>query len=147
MANQEVVERWNRAAGNTVRADTSEMAGWAEVDLQADLLFEENKETFDAIEEVLSAIATEDRDPYNRAVVDLADGMADMLVVMYGLAARLGFNLDAVFDEVMRSNNTKINWEAGEPWAVLPSGKIGKTAEYEPPRLRGIVHGEESLDA
>lgn len=46
-------------------------------------------------------------------LVELADGLADLQVVTLGTAVACGIDLEPVFDEVMRSNNSKW-WTSSE---------------------------------
>lgn len=47
-------------------------------------------------------------------VVEVADALADLLYVVYGTALHHGINIDAVFQEVHRSNMTKTPNGAGK---------------------------------
>lgn len=63
----------------------------------------------------------------------VADSLADLLYVVYGAAASYGCPVDAVFDEVHRSNMTKsIDKDAG--------GKVTKGPEFKLPRLGWLFH-------
>jgi 8-oxo-dGTP pyrophosphatase MutT (NUDIX family)/predicted HAD superfamily Cof-like phosphohydrolase len=67
-------------------------------------------------------------------VVEVADALADLLYVVYGTALVHGIPLDAVFDEVHRSNLTKVG---GAP--IGPGTKAPKPADYRPPNIRPIL--------
>jgi 8-oxo-dGTP pyrophosphatase MutT (NUDIX family)/predicted HAD superfamily Cof-like phosphohydrolase len=67
-------------------------------------------------------------------VVEVADALADLLYVVYGTALVHGIPLDAVFDEVHRSNLNKVG---GAP--IGPGTKAPKPDGYQPPDLRRIL--------
>jgi 8-oxo-dGTP pyrophosphatase MutT (NUDIX family)/predicted HAD superfamily Cof-like phosphohydrolase len=67
-------------------------------------------------------------------VVEIADALADLMYVVYGTALVHGIPLDAVFDEVHRSNMTKV----GGP-AIGPGTKAPKPEGYRPPDLRRLL--------
>ncbi len=62
---------------------------------------------------------------------NLAKELADLLYVAYGTAVVFGIDLDRVFDEVHRSNMSKLEGER----AVRADGKIEKGPNYRPPNL------------
>ena len=65
-----------------------------DLDLHEKLLAEELEEFIEA---------ADDRDP-----VELLDALADLVYVAYGVALECGFDLDAAFAEVHRSNMSKL---------------------------------------
>ena len=67
-------------------------------------------------------------------VVELADGLADLIYVVIGTAVAYGLPISELFDEVHRSNMTKNVCD--EP---LLKGKTSKGAGYSPPNIRGIL--------
>lgn len=84
-------------------------------------------------EEVAEALtAIRDRDP-----VELLDGLVDIMYVAYGCAIECGFDLDAGFAEVHRSNMSKLGAD-GKP-ILREDGKILKGPNYSPPDLRAIA--------
>lgn len=82
---------------------------------------------------------------YHEAIEALFDGnvehiakeLADLLYVVYGTALAYGIDLEAVFDEVHRSNMTKL-WDDGKPH-FGPNGKVLKPASYSKARVREIL--------
>lgn len=74
-------------------------------------------------------------------LIEVSDALADLMVVVLGTAVAYGIDLEPIFQEVMRSNNTKfVNDLNGNPTAVKNHmGKILKPATYEPPNLKPII--------
>lgn len=96
----------------------------------------------DAKAELTSAFRPENLSRNHKTdLVAVADALADLIYVINGTALEFGIPLDAVFDEVHRSNLSKLDAD-GRP-VVLPGGKIGKSARYSRPDLAGILkaHG------
>jgi predicted HAD superfamily Cof-like phosphohydrolase len=71
-------------------------------------------------------------------LVEAADGIGDILVVTYGAANRLGINAQAVFDEVHRSNMTKV-WPDGTVHRREYDGKVLKPDTYSPANIAGVL--------
>lgn len=69
-------------------------------------------------------------------LVELADGLADLIFVLCGTALETGIPLDAVWREVCRSNLSKF------PAVIREDGNILKAPHYSPPRIREAVFGE-----
>jgi predicted HAD superfamily Cof-like phosphohydrolase len=69
---------------------------------------------------------------------EVAKEMADLLYVIYGTAVAFGIDIDACFDEVHKSNMSKLTKD-GE---VLrrSDGKVLKSKEYKPADLRKIIN-------
>lgn len=109
---QEMVREFHRKYGFydkvPMGSATWEAAGLA----RADLILEE-------LQEMLSAWREKDR-------VALADGLADLLYVVYGTAVAAGIDVQPVFEEVHASNMTK---DAG-------GFKPAKGASYRPPDIK-----------
>ena len=70
-------------------------------------------------------------------IVEAADALGDMLFVVFRAATEMGIDLEPVFDEIFRSNMTKLGAN-GEP-IVDKLGKILKGPNYEPPDLRKVM--------
>lgn len=92
-------------------------------ELRQKLIDEEYQELKDAVE-------AED-------IIEIADACADLLYVVYGTALAFGIPITKVFEEVHRSNMSK----------VLPDGTVGRRADgkilksptYSPPNLEPIL--------
>ena len=72
-----------------------------------------------------------------RDVVEAADALADLLYVVYGAALEWGIPIDAVFDEVHRSNMTKV-WPDGTVH-YREDGKVLKPPTYSPANIAAIL--------
>src|SRR5574338_519877 len=109
MNNQRKVREFHEAFGMPV-ADRPGMVTPGRRELRIDLIEEEAYEVGDAMkEEDLAHIAKE---------------LADLLYVTYGAAIEYGINLDEVFDEVHRSNMSKLDVD-GKP-KYRADGKVLK---------------------
>lgn len=69
-------------------------------------------------------------------IVEVADGLADLIVVALGCAAECGIDLGPVFDEVMKSNATK------EPGNYDSGGKLGKGERFVRPDIAGVLRAQ-----
>ncbi|PPR48931.1 MAG: hypothetical protein CFH15_01445 [Alphaproteobacteria bacterium MarineAlpha5_Bin5] len=70
-------------------------------------------------------------------IVEVADALTDILVVTYGAGLAFGINLDKCFDEVHRSNMSKLSSE-GKP-IYNEYGKVMKGPNYSPPDLKKFL--------
>ena len=115
-----------KAFMNTYGQDVKEKATFPEgsiVQLRVDLIEEELNELKEAIK--------------NNDIVEVADALTDILYVTYGAGHSFGVNLDKCFDEVQRSNMSKLG-EDGNP-IYNDSGKVMKGPNYSPPDLKKII--------
>ena len=115
-----------KAFMNTYGQDVKEKAEFPEnkiVQLRIDLIEEELNELKEAIK--------------NKDIVEVADALTDILYVTYGAGHSFGVNLDECFDEVQRSNMSKLG-EDGKP-IYNDSGKVMKGQNYFAPNLKKIV--------
>jgi hypothetical protein len=67
---------------------------------------------------------------------DVLDALCDREVTGNGVAYLAGFDKDGADQEVLRSNESKL--EDGVP-VILPGGKIGKGKNFSPPNLRPFL--------
>ena len=116
-----------KAFMNTYGQDVKEKAEFPEnkiVQLRIELIEEELNELKEAIK--------------NKDIVEVADALTDILYVTYGAGHSFGVNLDECFDEVQRSNMSKLG-EDGNP-IYNDSGKVMKGPNYFAPNLKKIVN-------
>jgi len=85
------------------------------------------KEELDEFEEALK-----DRD-----LKEVADALTDILYVTYGAGHAFGIDLDKCFDEVQRSNMSKLD-EDGKP-IYNEHGKVMKGPKYFQPDLEKFI--------
>jgi predicted HAD superfamily Cof-like phosphohydrolase len=76
-------------------------------------------------------------------IVGIADALADLSYVISGAAHEFGIPLDAVIDEVHRSNMTKV-WSDGTVHR-REDGKILKPPTYSPANVEAVLAGAERL--
>ena len=115
-----------KAFMNTYGQDVNEKASFPEdavVQLRVDLIEEELYELKEAIK--------------NNDLVEVADALTDILYVTYGAGHSFGVDLDKCFDEVQRSNMSKLG-EDGNP-IYNDSGKVMKGPNYSAPDLKKII--------
>jgi len=91
-------------------------------ELRLELIVEE-------VEEVADAIDNED-------LIEVADALTDILYVTYGAGHAFGIDLDACFDEVHRSNMSKL--DANGEVIYRADGKVLKGPNYFPPDLANV---------
>ena len=70
----------------------------------------------------------------DKDIVEVADALTDILVVTYGAGAAFGIDLDKCFEEVHRSNMSKLS-EDGKP-IYNEIGKVMKGPNYFKPNLK-----------
>jgi len=93
-----------------------------------------NSLRYDLIEEELEElkVAMENKD-----LLEVADALTDILYVTYGAGHAFGIDLDQCFDEVQKSNMSKLD-ENGKP-IYNEAGKIMKGPKYFKPNLNKFL--------
>jgi NTP pyrophosphatase (non-canonical NTP hydrolase) len=66
-------------------------------------------------------------------LVELADGITDSIVVLLGTAVTYGIDIRPIWDEVHRSNMSKIGG------LIREDGKLLKPSSYSPPNIKDIL--------
>tara|TARA_Y100000741_G_scaffold189398_1_gene144167 strand:- start:186 stop:527 length:342 start_codon:yes stop_codon:yes gene_type:complete len=111
---------------NTYGQEVKDKATFPEnkiVQLRIDLIEEELNELKEAVK--------------NNDIVEVADALTDILYVTYGAGHSFGVDLDKCFDEVQRSNMSKLGVD-GKP-IYNDSGKVMKGPDYFAPDLKKII--------
>ena len=73
----------------------------------------------------------------NNDIIEVADALTDILYVTYGAGHAFGVNLDKCFDEVQKSNMSKLSLDGK---AIFnDSGKVMKGPRYFKPDLTKFV--------
>ena len=72
-----------------------------------------------------------------RDLLEVADALTDILYVTYGAGHAFGINLDKCFDEVQKSNMSKLG-ENGKP-IYSENGKVMKGPQYFKPNLKQFL--------
>ncbi|EEH64066.1 hypothetical protein HMPREF0044_1085 [Gleimia coleocanis DSM 15436] len=81
--------------------------------------------------------AAKDADDHTRDTVEVADALADLVYVIYGMALECGIDLDAVLAEVQASNLSKLG-EDGKP-IYRADGKVLKGPGFFPPNVAKVL--------
>lgn len=116
-----------RAGGQRTRETPTEIrqVRTSELDMRGGLAAEEHNEWIRALQ--------------RGDLVEAYDAILDRIVIALGDAEALGLDVEEGLAEVLRSNDTKIDWDTGKPWAVRPDGKILKDEHFEPVDLGSII--------
>lgn len=122
LSNFEKVGDFMSAFGQEVKVHP-ELADFNTAELRLELIDEELKELAEAID--------------NDDIVEIADALTDLLYVVYGAGHAYGIDLDECFDEVHRSNMSKLG-ENGKP-IYREDGKVLKGPNYFAPDLEGVM--------
>ena len=122
MTNFEKVGDFMKTFGQEVKVK-SELSSEKINDLRISLINEELEELKKAIEE--------------KNITEVADALTDILYVTYGAGHAFGINLDKCFDEVQKSNMSKLG-EDGKP-IYNESGKVMKGPKYFKPDLSKFI--------
>jgi predicted HAD superfamily Cof-like phosphohydrolase len=121
-SNNKKVKTFMEAFGQEVKT-SPEFPDKATQDLRIELIREE-------LQELIEAISDND-------IVEVADALTDILYVTYGAGHAFGIDLDVCFDEVQRSNMSKLDPD-GKP-IYREDGKILKGENYFPPNLQKTI--------
>ena len=122
MTNFISVKKFMQTFGQEVKTK-SEFPSEKVVKLRYDLIKEELDEFAQAIK--------------NKDIVEVADSLTDILYVTYGAGIAFGIDLDKCFDEVQRSNMSKLG-EDGKP-IYNENGKVMKGPKYFEPNLKKFI--------
>lgn len=118
---QEFHTAFGLGMSNDLKADLGEQKNL----LRFNLMKEENEEYFDAVQ--------------NHDLVEIADALGDMLYILCGTIIEHGLQhkIEAVFDEIQRSNMSKLDVD-GKP-IYREDGKVLKGPNYFKPNFEEIL--------
>ena len=122
MTNFEKVGLFMKTFGQDVKTSAS-FSSKKITDLRLSLIEEELVELKEAIE--------------NKNLTEVADALTDILYVTYGAGHAFGINLDECFDEVQKSNMSKLGVD-GKP-IFNDKGKVMKGPNYFQPDLSKFI--------
>jgi Icc-related predicted phosphoesterase/NTP pyrophosphatase (non-canonical NTP hydrolase) len=97
----------------------------SQIDLYAELVREESKEFWDGIA--------------NKNDLETLDGIADTIWVLVGYAHSRGWDINGAFNEVARSNMSKVDIASGK-LLKREDGKVLKPETYSPPDLKEFLN-------
>ena len=118
MSNFEKVGKFMKTFGQEVKSKSS-LSSEKINSLRISLIEEELEELKQAISE--------------KNLLEVADALTDLLYVTYGAGHAFGINLDKCFDEVQKSNMSKLGLD-GKP-IYSDKGKVLKGPKYFKPNL------------
>jgi predicted HAD superfamily Cof-like phosphohydrolase len=126
---QQQVRDWMKKAGQIVR-DYPTIPEMPLALFRISLIEEE-------VHELAEALAKEN-------IVEMSDAMGDILYVLLGSAVSFGIDLEPIFQEIHRSNMTKLVQDGNGQWTLTKrhDGKVLKPATYEPPNLTPIIQAQ-----
>ena len=122
MSNFSSVKKFMETFGQEIK-NKAEFPSEKIQDLRVSLIDEELSELKEAIE--------------NKDIKEVADALTDILYVTYGAGHAFGIDLDQCFDEVQRSNMSKLD-ENGKP-IFNEQGKVLKGPNYFKPNLEKFI--------
>lgn len=121
----EAVKLFHATYGLGISEDMKADLGTQKNNLRYELMKEENEEYLDAVQ--------------NNDIVEIADALGDMLYILCGTILEHGLQhkIEAVFDEIQRSNMSKLG-EDGKP-IYREDGKVMKGPNYFKPNFEAIL--------
>ena len=119
------VKEFHTAFGLGVSQEMKACLGEQKNSLRFNLMKEENEEYWEAVQ--------------NNDLVEIADALGDMLYILCGTILEHGLQhkIEAVFDEIQRSNMSKLD-EDGKP-IYREDGKVMKGPNYFKPNFEDIL--------
>lgn len=121
----QAVHEFHSAFGLGINNEPTGDLGESKNRLRFDLMKEENEEYLEAVQ--------------NNDIVEIADALGDMLYILCGTIIEHGLQhkIEAVFDEIQRSNMSKLG-EDGNP-IYREDGKVLKGPNYFKPNFEEIL--------
>lgn len=137
MSHHKQVADFMRAGDQPVRT-TPTIPDAEESWLRANLLYEEVSEFTAARTRCERAISVKDDREVRGALIEMADALGDMCVIIYGTAHAYGIDLEKVLDEICSSNTTKV---VDGKVIKRSDGKLLKPDTFVAPDLRAAIFG------
>ena len=81
-------------------------------------------------------------DPKRVDIIEVADALTDIIYVVHGMGATFGIDMDKCFDEVQKSNDTKVVDGFKRP----SDGKWMKGPSYVPPDLKKVLESQADME-
>lgn len=131
------VQRFMEACGQSVR-DSPTPATYAEVSLRISLIKEEFKEFQEACHHYKHALHADNEHLAEVAFADILDAVVDIVYVTVGAAHTFGLPFYDGWEEVQKSNMSKIDPETGSV-PRREDGKVLKGPHFVEPDFRKIV--------
>lgn len=121
----EAVKLFHTTYGLGISENMKADLGTQKNNLRFELMKEENEEYLEAV--------------HNNDLVEIADALGDMLYILCGTILEHGLQhkIEAVFDEIQRSNMSKLG-EDGKP-IYREDGKVMKGPNYFKPNFEAIL--------
>ena len=106
--------------------------------LRYEMIYEELEEYYDSCYESSGCLVVEKMDKLDIDRVEQADAIGDMLYLLMGAVIDAGLEdkIEAIFDEIHRSNMSKL--ENGKP-LYRDDKKVMKGKDYFPPNIKAIL--------
>ena len=119
------VKLFHETYGLGVSSEMKADLGTLKNELRFNLIKEENEEYLEAVQ--------------NNDIIEIADALGDMLYILCGTILEHGLQhkIEAVFDEIQRSNMSKLG-EDGKP-IYREDGKVMKGPNYFKPNFSDIL--------
>ena len=124
----EAVTLFHKTYGLGISETPKASLGKEKNELRFHLMKEENEEYLEAVQ--------------NNDLVEIADALGDMLYILCGTIIEHGLQhkIEAVFDEIQRSNMSKLD-EDGKP-IYREDGKVMKGPNYFKPNISKILNND-----
>jgi predicted HAD superfamily Cof-like phosphohydrolase len=121
----DAVKLFHTTYGLGVSENIKSDLGTQKNNLRFELMKEENEEYLEAVQ--------------NNDIIEIADALGDMLYILCGTIIEHGLQhkIEAVFDEIQRSNMSKLG-EDGKP-IYREDGKVMKGPNYFKPNFEAIL--------
>lgn len=133
MKMQEQVKEFHEKFGLKIAEEKEDSPNKSLIQLRISLIMEEFQETIEALDVLYRDAPFFYLEDYAKAIKELAD----LMYVVLGTAVSFGIDMEKVFDEVHRSNMSKV-WEDGTI-KRREDGKILKPPTYSPADIEKIL--------